>query len=43
LLLEKYETISEQDHQLYVILDDHDEIVRRIDAYERSLNQSKKR
>jgi predicted Rossmann-fold nucleotide-binding protein len=38
-LLTKYQTIEEADRQLYEILDDHDEIVKRIKTYERKLNQ----
>lgn len=42
LLLDEYQTISPEDYNLYEILDDHDEIVKRIDAYERKLNRRKK-
>jgi len=35
VLLEKYGTISEEDVALYEIVDDHDEIVKKIDAYEK--------
>ena len=42
LLLEEYQTISPEDYNLYEILDDHDEIVKRIDAYERKLNRRNK-
>ncbi|MFY9227858.1 MAG: TIGR00730 family Rossman fold protein [Candidatus Microsaccharimonas sp.] len=41
LLLDEYQTISSEDYKLYEILDDHDEIVKRIDAYERKLNKRK--
>lgn len=41
LLLEQYQTISEEDYELYQIIDDHDEIVKVIDAYERKLNKKK--
>jgi len=39
VMLEKYHTINEDDLQLYEILDDHDEILKRIKAYERRLNK----
>jgi uncharacterized protein (TIGR00730 family) len=41
-LLEKYNTISNDDRKLYEIIDDQDEIVRRIAAYERTQNEPKK-
>ena len=39
VMLEKYHTINQEDLQLYEILDDHDEILKRIKAYERRLNK----
>jgi uncharacterized protein (TIGR00730 family) len=39
LLLKKFETINEDDHALYTITDDLDEMVRIIDAYERQQNK----
>jgi len=39
VLLEKYGTISEDDRQLYRVIDDYDEIVRVINNYERKLNK----
>lgn len=39
LLLKKYETINQDDHALYTITDDLDEMVKIIDAYERKQNQ----
>jgi len=41
-LLEKYNTISDGDRKLYEIIDDQDEIVQRITAYERTQNTPKK-
>jgi len=38
-MLEKFHTINEEDLQLYEILDDHDEIIKRIKTYERQLNK----
>ena len=38
LLLEKYQTVTEDDIALYEILDDHDEIMQRINGYEKKLN-----
>ncbi|MDB5161529.1 MAG: family Rossman fold protein [Candidatus Saccharibacteria bacterium] len=38
LLLKEFHTINEDDYSLYKIMDDHDEIVAYIDAYERKLN-----
>jgi uncharacterized protein (TIGR00730 family) len=35
LLLDKYHMISNEDHELYRIIDDYDEIVRHINSYER--------
>jgi uncharacterized protein (TIGR00730 family) len=35
LMLHKYNTISEDDQELYEILDDHDTIVKRLNAYEK--------
>lgn len=35
LMLHKFSTISEEDQELYEILDDYDEIVKRIKAYDR--------
>jgi uncharacterized protein (TIGR00730 family) len=42
LMLHKFSTISEEDQDLYEILDDYDEILSRINAYERKQNQPKK-
>jgi len=39
IMLEKFETINEDDLGLYEILDDHDEILKRIKAHERRLNK----
>ena len=39
LLLDRFQTISAEDFNLYEIIDDHDEIVRRVSAYERKLNK----
>jgi len=39
IMLEKFETINNDDLGLYEILDDHDEILKRIKAYERRLNK----
>ena len=39
LMLHKFSTISEEDQDLYVILDDPDEIIKHIDKYERKLNK----
>jgi len=39
VLLEQFGTISEDDHELYCIMDDHDEILRKVNAYERELNK----
>lgn len=41
VLRDRFQTISEEDHKLYEILDDHDEIVKRISAYEKKLNKRK--
>jgi uncharacterized protein (TIGR00730 family) len=41
LLLKEYQTISPEDRELYQIIDDHDEIVKVIDTYERKLNKKK--
>ncbi|MFZ2126579.1 MAG: TIGR00730 family Rossman fold protein [Candidatus Microsaccharimonas sp.] len=41
VLRDRYQTISEEDHKLYEILDDHDEIVKRISSYEKKLNKRK--
>jgi len=38
VLLEKYGTISSEDRQLYAVMDDHDEIVRTINEYEKAQN-----
>jgi uncharacterized protein (TIGR00730 family) len=38
VLLEKYGTISSEDRQLYTVMDDHDEIVRTINEYEKVQN-----
>ena len=38
LLLNEFHTINEDDYSLYKIMDDHDEIVAYINAYERKLN-----
>ncbi len=40
LLLDRFQTIGTEDFNLYEIIDDHDEIVRRVAAYERELNKS---
>jgi uncharacterized protein (TIGR00730 family) len=40
VLLEKFGTISTEDHQLYKIIDDHDEILKTIRSYERKLSKS---
>ena len=39
IMLEKFHTINDDDQSLYEILDDHDEILKRIKAYERQLNK----
>ena len=39
LMLHKFSTISEEDQDLYIILDDPDEIIKHIDKYERKLNK----
>ena len=41
LLLDRFGTISERDHQLYQILDNHDDIIRTINHYEKELNKPK--
>jgi uncharacterized protein (TIGR00730 family) len=41
VLKDKYNTISEDDKKLYEIIDDYDEVVKRIEAYERKLNKRK--
>jgi uncharacterized protein (TIGR00730 family) len=41
LLLERFGTISQEDTDLYSIIDDHDEIIRRVNEYERKLNPPK--
>ena len=38
-LLDRFQTINGEDHQLYSIVDDHDEILRRINAFERESNR----
>jgi uncharacterized protein (TIGR00730 family) len=42
VLQERFGTITEEDRQLYKIVDDHDDIVRIINDYERQLNKSQK-
>lgn len=42
VLLDKFQTISEHDQDLYEIIDDYDEIVKRVEAYERKLNKKVK-
>ena len=39
IMLEKYHTINDADMDMFEILDDHDEILKRIKAYERKLNK----
>lgn len=39
VLFEKFETISEKELKLYEIIDDYDEIVKKLEAYERKLNK----
>lgn len=39
VLLDKFQTISEDDQNLYEIIDDYDEVVKRVEAYERKLNK----
>jgi len=39
VLLEKFGTISKDDHELYKIMDDHDEILKTIRSYERKMNK----
>jgi len=39
VMLDKFHTINKEDEALYEILDDHDEILKRIKAYERKLNK----
>jgi uncharacterized protein (TIGR00730 family) len=41
VLLERFGTISDDDHQIYKIIDDHDHIIRVINDYERELNKHK--
>ena len=43
VLLDKYATITKDELNLYEIIDDHDEIVKRIDQYEKNLNKPKKK
>lgn len=39
VLQDRYNTITDEERQLYVILDDHDEIVKRVTAYEKQMNR----
>ena len=38
VLLERFGTISEEDNKLYALVDDHEEIIKRVKAYEKKLN-----
>jgi uncharacterized protein (TIGR00730 family) len=42
VLEDRYHTISNDDEELYKIIDDYDEILDRLNAYERKVNKSKK-
>jgi uncharacterized protein (TIGR00730 family) len=42
VLEDRYHTISDDDEELYKIIDDYDEILERLNAYERKVNTSKK-
>jgi len=39
IMLDTFHTINEEDMDMFEILDDHDEILKRIKAYERKLNK----
>jgi uncharacterized protein (TIGR00730 family) len=39
LLLERFGTIGQEDRELYTVMDNHDEIIRKINDYERELNK----
>ena len=41
VLLERFGTISNEDRELYTIMDNHDDIIRKIKDYERKLNAPK--
>lgn len=41
VLLERFGTISSEDHKLYQVLDNHDDIIKTVNHYERQLNKSK--
>jgi len=41
VLLERFGTISQDDRELYTIIDDHDEVLKKIKSYERKLNAPK--
>jgi uncharacterized protein (TIGR00730 family) len=41
LLVERFGTISTDDHKLYKVMDNHDDIIHVINQYERALNKPK--
>lgn len=42
VLRDTYHTIEEEDRELYEIIDDHDEIIKKVNAYEKKSNSLKK-